>query len=89
MQIFYKFFKIFQKVFDEYIFAEYPSAEPKFWRRHCSTGLERKSCMKFCPMFPPPEPKPGTAFEHIYNLVDVIVSHVYKVNTEISMLVGR
>ena len=30
----------------------------------------------------------GAAFEHIYNLVDVIVSHVYKVNTEITMLVG-
>ena len=32
------------------------SPEPKFWRRHCSTGLERNSCMKFCPRFPPPQP---------------------------------
>ena len=31
--------------------------EPKFWRRHCSTGLERNSCMKFCLMFLPPQPK--------------------------------
>ena len=40
-----------------------------------ATGLERNSCMKFCPMSPPPEP--GAAPEHIYNLVDVIVSNVY------------
>ena len=26
----------------------------KFWRRHCSTGLERNSCMKSFLMFPPP-----------------------------------
>ena len=41
--------------------------------------------MKFCLMFPPNQ-NPGAAPEHIFNLVDVIVSHVYKVNT---MLVGR
>ena len=27
--------------------------EPKFWRRHCSTGLERNSCIKLFSMFPP------------------------------------
>ena len=26
-------------------------SELKFWRRHCSTVLERNSCMKFCPRF--------------------------------------
>ena len=36
---------------------------------------------------PPPNQNPGTAHQHIYNLVDVIVSHVNKVNTEITMLV--
>ena len=29
-----------------------PPPEPKFWRCHCSTGLEWNSCMKFCLMFP-------------------------------------
>ena len=30
-----------------------PLPSPKFQRRHCSTGLERNSCMKFFPMLPP------------------------------------
>ena len=50
VQIFINFLK-FSKVFDEYIFAEC-LPEQKFWRRHCNTGLERNSCMKFCPMSP-------------------------------------
>ena len=29
-----------------------PLPEPKFWRRHYSTGLEKSSYMKFFPMFP-------------------------------------
>ena len=35
-------------------------SDPKFLRRHCTTGLERNSFtrMKLCPSFPPPpEPK--------------------------------
>ena len=52
---FNKFFKILQKFFDEYIFAECLS-KLKFWRRHCSTGLEWNSCMKFCLLFSP-QPK--------------------------------
>ena len=55
MQIFSKLFKIFQ-VFDEYIFAEC-SPELKFWRRHCSTGLEWNSCIK---LFSPNQ-NPGVA----------------------------
>ena len=38
---------------------------------------------------PNPEPKSWRCPEPIYNLVDVIVSHISKVNTEIKMLVGR
>ena len=35
--------------------------------------------MKFCVMFPPPpNQNPGVAPEHIYNLVDVIVSYIFK-----------
>ena len=48
-----KYFINFSKVFDEYICAECPPPQPKFWRRHCSTGVERNSCMKFISMFPP------------------------------------
>ena len=66
---------MFSKVFDECIFAECPP-EPKFWRRHCSTGLERKSCMKFCLMYQNPGVAPVYIYIYIYNLVDVIVSHV-------------
>ena len=50
VQIFYKFLKNFPKVFDEYICAEC-SPEPKFWRRHSSTGLERTSVWNIL-MFP-------------------------------------
>ena len=35
--------------------------ELKFWRRHCSTGLESNSFMKFCPMFPPNMDNPWAA----------------------------
>ena len=38
----------------------FPLPEPKFWRRHCSTGLERNSNMKFCPSLPPNQ-NPGAA----------------------------
>ena len=34
--------------------------EPKFWRRHCSTGLDWNSCMIFCPIFPQNQ-NPGAA----------------------------
>ena len=37
----------------------------------------------------PPNQNPADAPEHIYNLVNVLVSHVSKVNTDIRMLVGR
>ena len=60
VQFFYKLFKIFLQVFNDYIFIECPP-EPKFWRRHCSTGLELNSCMKFCFMFPLPNQNPGAA----------------------------
>ena len=36
----------------------------------------------------PPNQNPGAAPEHIYNLVDVIVSHVLK-NTEITIKVNH
>ena len=54
MQIFfYKFFKNFQKsLMSRFVLNVF--SQPKFWRRHCSTGLERNSCMKFLLMFPPP-----------------------------------
>ena len=54
--VFNKFFKILQNVFYEYIFAEC-HFKPKFWRRHCSTGLEWNSCMKFCSLFSPNQNK--------------------------------
>ena len=49
-EFFNKFWKILQKVFDEYIFAEC-HFKPKFWRRQCSTGLEWNLCIKFCLLF--------------------------------------
>ena len=74
MQIFNKFFKKFSKVFDEYIFAECPPFEPKFWRHHCSTGLELNSCIKFCPMFPLPKPKSWRRLCH--RLISIHISTV-------------
>ena len=59
-EFFNKFFKILQKVFDEYIFADC-HFKPKFWQRHCSTGLEWNSCMKFCLLSPPAKTKSGAA----------------------------
>ena len=50
---FYKFFKIFQKsLMSRFVLNVF--SQPKSWRRHCSTGLERNSCMNFFLMFPPP-----------------------------------
>ena len=49
------FEKFYQKVFDKYSFAEC-HFKPKFCR-HCSTGLEWNSCMKFCLLSPPHQNK--------------------------------
>ena len=60
--IFYKFFKSLwwvsthQRLLKKFEFPyllNVPLSSPKFWRRHCSTGLERNSCLKFFPMLPP------------------------------------
>ena len=53
---FINFFKIFQKsLMSRFVLNVF--SQPKFWRRHCSTGLERNSCMKFFLMFPPTQKK--------------------------------
>ena len=44
--MFYKFFEIFQKSLVSTLLLNVPP-EPKFWRRHCSTGLERNSCTTY------------------------------------------
>ena len=49
VQIFYKIFKRLWLVHLCWMFPH----EPKFWRGHCSTGLERNSCMKFFSDVPP------------------------------------
>ena len=51
MQIFIKFFKIFQKPLMSTFVLNVPPG-PKFRWRHCSTGLERNSCIKLFSMFP-------------------------------------
>ena len=61
MQNFYKIFKIFQKSLMSTLLLIVLPPEPNLWRCHCSTGLEWKSCMKFCPRFPPPNQNPGAA----------------------------
>ena len=38
---------------------------------------------------PPPNNNLDAALDHVNNLVNVTVSNAYKVNTEITMLVGR
>ena len=59
MQIYLKFFKSLWGV--HFCWMSSPP-EPKFWRRHCSTGLKKNSCMKFCPRgSPPPNQNPGAA----------------------------
>ena len=45
----YKFKTIFQNTLMSTFLLNVPP-ELKFWRRHCSTELERNSYMKFCPM---------------------------------------
>ena len=36
-------------------------SQPKSWRRHCNTGLERNSCMKFFFLMFPPIQNSGAA----------------------------
>ena len=48
-----KFFSKIFKILWLLHFCRMSSPLPKFWRRHCSTGLERNSCMKFCLKFLP------------------------------------
>ena len=55
--------------------------EPKFWRRHCSTGLEWNSCMKFCQMFPPPEPKSWSRYWYNCTLYIIVVLGQYSFRT--------
>ena len=78
LQIFYTF----SKVFDEYIFAEYP-----LWTEIFATPLQYRTWEEFMyeilfdvPV-PPPNQNPGAApeYTYIYNLVDVIVINVSKV----------
>ena len=47
--------------------------EPKFWRRHCSTGLERNSCMKLFSIFPL-EPKSWSRPCLQYSLYCIFIS---------------
>ena len=42
--------------------------EPKIWRRHCSTGLQLNSCMKFCPMFPYRNQNSGATPVHLISI---------------------
>ena len=56
-KFFNKIFKIFQKSLMSLFLLNVPLSEPKFCRRHCSTGLEWNSCMKFCSLFSPNQNK--------------------------------
>ena len=57
---FINFFKNFQKsLISRFVLNVF--SQPKFWSRHCSTGLERNSFMKFFLMFPSPNQNSGAA----------------------------
>ena len=57
--IFINFSKFFKSLW--WVYFCWMSSETKFWRRHCSTGLEWNSYMKFCFMSPPSNQNPGAA----------------------------
>ena len=55
--------------------------ELKFWRRQCSTGHERNSCMKFCPMSPLNQ-NPGAALwdRHRWNTREFLIQYIFKLD---------
>ena len=76
-KLFYKFFKIFQKsLMSRFMLNVF--SKPKFWRRHCSTGLERNSCIKIFLMSPPNQ---NSGAAPVYSIYAVYIQYIYSIYT--------